>query len=427
MLVYSPVITPRIEYIFQYLKEKTGISFELTESNERYQQASGAKLNYSTETFSPNDFHIIPCGLLSESGIKNWNITTSSQHDTVVFFSTGGILGFDLPAAVFYLISRYEEYHPFTPDAYGRYPHEYSLAYQSGFLNRPIVDEWINHFIKELKSFFSSITFSYPAFNFIPTYDIDIAWSYLHKGWMRNVGGFFKYPKTAIERVRVLIGMQKDPFDCYDDLHEIHKRNDLKPIYFFSVGKNRSALDKHISPDNKSYRELIKLISGRAEIGLHPSVYSNEHPEEVAEEKKTLEDIIGRAIQKSRQHYLRFKLPDTFRTLIKAGITDEYSMGYGTVNGFRAGTSCSFLWYDLEREKGTNLRIHPLAWMDANSYYEQKLNANDAREEFEYYHQGIQKVKGTFISVSHNHLVSKGSEWETWPQQYNQLLNQLFK
>jgi hypothetical protein len=102
-------------------------------------------------------------------------------------------------------------------------------------------------------------------------------------------------------------------------------------------------------------------------------------------------------------------------------------MGYGTVNGFRASTSQSFLWYDLEREKGTNLRVHPLAWMDANSYYEQKLNANDAREEFEYYHQVIQKVKGTFISVSHNHLVAKGSEWETWPQQYNQLLNQLFK
>jgi hypothetical protein len=422
MLVYAPIITPRIEYIFHYLREKTGIAFELTESNERYQQELQPKINYSLESLSLDDVHIIPCGLLSESGICSWEIKVIQHRDFPIFFANGGTLGFDLPAAVFYLISRYEEYHPFTPDEYGRYPCQNSLAYQAEFLNTPLVDEWVNHFTQQLKSRFPTLQFKYPEYNFIPTYDIDIAWSYLHKGWIRNIGGFFKYPKTAIERLRVLIGLQKDPFDCYDELHQIHKHNDLKPIYFFPVGCKRSSLDKHISPDNKAYRRLIQSISTKAEIGLHPSVYSNEHLEAVAEEKTTLEEIIGRPVHQSRQHYLLFTLPDTYRTLIKAGITDDYSMGYGTVNGFRASTSQSFLWYDLEREETTPLRIHPLAWMDANAYYEQKLDSDDASAELKYYHQTIQKVNGHFISVSHNHLIAAQNSWKRWPEQYKKFL-----
>ena len=424
MLVYTPIITPRIEYTFHYLAEKTGIPFELTESVDRYINETTSKINYSIDVFGENDFHVIPCGLLSEKGVRHWQINVSQQFDLPIFFANGGSIGFDLPSAIFYLISRYEEYHAFTPDEYGRYPYQDSLAHRSGFLHRPIVDEWIYFFIQQLRTHFPLIEYVSPAFEFIPTYDIDIAWSYLHKGWARNIGGFVKYPNTAIERLRVLAGIQKDPFDCYTELDTLHASNEHNPIYFFPVGKKRSSLDKHIDPDNRAYRLLIKSIAQNATVGLHPSIYSNQHPETLAEEKKTLEDIIGRSVKQSRQHYLRFTLPVSYQQLIAAGITDDYSMGYGTVNGFRAGTSRSFMWYDLEKEKATTLRIHPLAWMDANSYYEQQMNANVAAEEFINYREIIKKVNGTFIAVSHNHLVAEKSEWKNWSQQYHRLLKQ---
>lgn len=423
MLVYTDVITPRFQYIFHYLGEKTGIEFELTDALEQYRTATFPKINYSSKVILSDEFHIIPCGLLTETGINQREIIPQKQNDLIVFFTTGGVFGFDLPAAVFYLISRYEEYYRFNPDEYGRYPYQDSLVYKGEFLRRPLVDEWVNMFIKKLINYFPTLLIRTQAFEFTPTYDIDIAWSYLHKGWLRNIGGALRYTETALERLRVLTGAQKDPFDCYDELDSWHEKINGKPIYFFPVGTKRSSLDKHISPYNRSYRKLIQRLAQKAEVGIHPSIYSNQHPEYVSDEKKILEDIIGKSVQKSRQHYLWFKLPFTFRVLINAGITDDYSMGYGTINGFRAGTSRSFLWYDLGKEQMTSLRIHPLAWMDANSFYEQKLSPDQAVKEFKEYQQVIQQVKGSFLPVSHNHLLGQQNEWNGWDKQYGQLIS----
>ena len=423
MLVYSPLITPRIQYVFHYLEEKMQLNFDLTESYDRYQNDPTPKINYSSDPISPKEFHIVPCGLLTEKGIKQQEITVQTLNNLSVFFTTKCPLGFDLPAAVFYLISRYEEYYPFTPDKYGRYPHQDSLAYKGEFLQRPLVDEWVILFVNRLLDSFPSLEIKTPDFELIPTYDIDIAWSYLHKGWFRNIGGALKNPDTSLERVRVLTGAQKDPFDCYDELDAWHEKMNRKPIYFFPVGTKRTSLDKHISPYNSSYQKLIRRIAQKADVGLHPSMYSNEHPASLSNEKKILEDIIGKPIHQSRQHYLWFKLPVTYRTLINTGITDDYSMGYGTINGFRASTSRSFLWYDLRNEQMTSLRIHPLAWMDANSCYEQRLKPEEAADELIYYHQIIQKVKGTFIAVSHNHLLGKQIIWKGWGEYYQKMLS----
>jgi hypothetical protein len=423
MLVFTDVITPRIQYIFQYLGEKTGITFRLTESLEHYKTEAAPTFNYSSNVISSGEFHIMPCGLLTETGIKQREISLHTQNNFPVFFTTGGVFGFDLPAAIFYLISRYEEYDTFTPDEYGRYPYQDSLANKGGFLQRPLVDEWVNLFAKKISDYYPTIITKIPEFELIPTYDIDIAWSYLHKGWLRNIGGAFKYPGTTPERLRVLTGAQKDPFDCYDQLDEWHEKMNCKPIYFFPVGTKRTSRDKHISPHNPSYRKLIQRISQKADVGLHPSLYSNDHPASLSDEKKILEDIIGKPIHQSRQHYLWLKLPITYRTLINTGITDDYSMGYGTINGFRASTSRSFIWYDLEKEQITSLRIHPLAWMDANSCYEQKLTPEEAADEFICYQQFIQKVKGKLIAVSHNHLIGKQTFWKGWGAYYQKILS----
>ena len=423
MLVYTDVIAPRIQYIFQYLGEKTGIEFELTDAVEQYRTATFPKINYSSKVISTDEFHIIPYGLLTETDINRREIIPQTQNDLPVFFTTGGVFGFDLPAAIFYLISRYEEYDPFTPDKYGRYPYQDSLAHKGGFLQRPLVDEWVILFVNRLLNSFPSVEIKTPDYELIPTYDIDIAWSYLHKGWLRNIGGALKYPETSLERLRVLTGAQKDPFDCYDQMDAWHEKMNCKPIYFFPAGTKRTSLDKHISPYNRAYRKLIQRIAQKSDAGLHPSMYSNRHPESLSEEMKILEDIIGKHVHQSRQHYLWFKLPVTYRALIKAGITDDYSMGYGTINGFRASTSRSFLWYDLEKEQMTSLRIHPLAWMDANSFYEQKLNPDQAAKEFKYYQEVIQKVKGTWITVSHNHLLGQQKNWSGWATQYEQLIS----
>lgn len=418
MLVYTPTITSRIEYIFQYLKEITGLSFELTESVTRYSNTSDPKINYSSQKITEKEYQIIPCGLLLEKGIRIVEIEINHSGGIPYFFKTPGTFPFDLPAAIFYLISRYEEYLPFKPDLYGRYPHENSLASKENFLNRPLVDEWMNKWAKDLQAFFPSIHLDSYSFRFLATYDIDIAWSYKNKGWIRNLGGILKSPRTFLKRIRVLIGKEKDPFDCYNTLYEVHKGKESDTLYFFPVAKQRSLLDKNIDPDNAALQQLIQTTNRKGRIGLHPSYYSHKSIEVLVDEKKRLEEIINQPVTISRQHYLKFCLPQTYRSLIDSGITDDYSMGYGTINGFRASTSRSFLWYDLENESATSLRIHPLAWMDANTYYEGKLSPEEALFELEKLYKQVSDLGGSFIIVSHNHLLGEKSEWIGWPELY---------
>ncbi|MFN5334295.1 MAG: polysaccharide deacetylase family protein [Bacteroidota bacterium] len=427
MLIYTPTITSRIKYIFQYIGEITGLSVELTDSISRYKNAPTTKLNYSSEKIEENEYQIIPCGLLQEKGIRIVEIKMNNSGPIPFFFETPGTFPFDLPAAIFYLISRYEEYLSFIPDLYERYPHENSLATKENFLHRPLVDEWMNEWMKQLQVFFPSLPIRVPMFRFIPTYDIDIAWSYLHKSVIRNMGGAIKNLNTISERIRVLAGKEKDPYDCYDTLRQLHQEYEQRPIYFFLVANKKSSLDKNINPHNKAFKQLIEKTSTHAIVGLHPSGYSHTDPSIVNTEKKFLEKIIERSVIHSRQHYLKFSLPKTYHTLVKAGITHDYSMGYGSVNGFRASTSRSFLWYDLKMEEVTSLRIHPMAWMDANSYYENKFTPAEALDELEKTYKRVNDLGGDFIMISHNHLLGDRSEWVGWPDLYFNWCNKIYQ
>ena len=90
---------------------------------------------------------------------------------------------------------------------------------------------------------------------------------------------------------------------------------------------------------------------------------------------------------------LRFTFPSTYRKLIALELINEYSMGYGSINGFRASIAHLYYWYDLRNEEKTKLHIHPFCFMDANSYYEQKASAEAAFEELMQYYKVIQVCK----------------------------------
>jgi hypothetical protein len=128
-------------------------------------------------------------------------------------------------------LSRYEEYLPYEKDEYGRYPASQSIAFRENFLNSPLINIWLFHFGQALINHFPGLQLRKSNFRFLPTYDIDIAFSYKHKGWFRNLGGFIKSP--SLERIIVLLGLSPDPFDSYQWLDELHQTQSLEPLYFF--------------------------------------------------------------------------------------------------------------------------------------------------------------------------------------------------
>ena len=137
-----------------------------------------------------------------------------------------------------------------------------------------------------------------------------------------------------------------------------------------------------------------------------------------------LKAITGTTIQSSRQHYIRFTLPDTFRNLLENGLRFDFSMGYGSVNGFRASITTPFYWYDLANEKQTELLLFPFCFMDANSFYEQKYTAQQALEEMRHYYRAVQNVSGNLIMIWHNSFLGTDKTFAGWKEAYEQFIKE---
>ena len=424
LLIYSPNPTIRLQYICKFIFEEIlCTSYSLTFDEASFIQHDGNKINYSLKSIA-NVFQIEPHELLFELDVKERLINCFDFKNTKAFFKTeNSDYAFDIFAASFYLITRYEEYLPHTKDMYGRYAHENSIAFKEGFLNKPVVNIWLADFKRVLHEYFPDIIFKEKSFFYLPTYDIDMAWVTKEKGLLRNIGGFFKNP--SIEKFTSFFKNDKDPYDCYDFLDGLHKKNNLHPIYFFLVAKENGIYDKNILPTNEAMQTLIKQHSEKYAIGIHPSWKSYDDVKILAAEKDTLEKITSIKVEHSRQHFIKLTLPETYNRLISQGIYNDYSMGYGTANGFRASVASSFFWFDLGVNNITKLRIHPFCFMEANSHYEQKLTVNEAYKELMYYYETCKNINGNLITIFHNNFLGTSKEFEGWRELYERFIGSI--
>lgn len=390
-------------------------------------------INYSTESLAVPAYHIWPHGLLSQSGIQPMAAIidiTASGSLPAFFTAKGGQHPFDLLAASFYLLSRYEEYEPSAPqDSFGRFSHTGSLLHRHGWLKRPLIDEWVAQLKAVLLQQFPAWPMKPGTFRFTPTYDVDVAWSYLHKGWKRSLGGMAKDLLRARwqqvgHRCKALLGSMPDPFDRFAALQALHAQGPWQPHFFLLVARQQRGYDKNISPRQPALQQLFLQLQQYATIGLHASWAASEDAPTLAAEKAWLEQLLLQPTASNRMHYLHFSLPATYEQLIEVGITSDYSMGYGDINGFRAGTSHPFYWYHLPKEKGTMLQVFPFGWMDANSRFEQRDSPEEALQELQEMQQRVQQTHGHFIAIWHHHLMANEPDGHPWWQLHTTFLHQ---
>lgn len=431
LLIYTPIITNRIRYVLKFaLDEVLGLDYKVTNSLEEYKNIDCYKLNYSRQISGDKELHIYPSHLLTETGIKDQAIKVFKQDDIVAFFATvkSNPIPYDIFSCIFYMISRYEEYLPTIRDSHNRFNAHQSLAYQNKFLQKPVVDIWCYELKKMFSAYYPSLKFKQRGYNYYSTIDIDNAYAYKHKGLVRTTGAYLKSLFSfdfaeIIDRTKVLLTVAKDPYDTYKYQHVIQKQYNLHTLYFFLVG-DYGVNDKNISINNHSFQSLIKAIADYAEIGIHPSYGSNSQPEKLEQEIDRLEKVVNREITKSRQHFLKITLPDTYRRLIELDITDDYSMGFAQEIGFRAGTCTPFLFYDLDLDTETKLRIHPFQVMEASLKYYMKIQPNDAVKLVKPIIEEIKKVDGTFVTLWHNETLSENELWKGWRNVYEDVVKE---
>lgn len=427
LLVYTHKITPRVKYVFKQICTRIlGVPVSFTTVIEEFIAHDSLKMSYTRQPLS-NEIFVRSNELLFEQGLSDIDITVLPWEDTKCFFPTGdkSAVPFDVFAASFYLISRYEEYLPHLKDEFGRYTAEESLAYKNNFLDQPVVDIWAYKFKAILQATYPDFSFPEQKYTVIPVIDVPMAYEYKLKGIMRTVGGTFKDFFTfkfrrLYERYSVLTGFKRDPLDNYKYIINKQKASKYKFVFFFLLG-DFSTYDKNINPQKQKFISLIKHIADYCKIGIKTSFFALTNLDLLKEEKTRMEGIINNAIVGSRHSFSKVNLPESYRNLVELEIPEDYTMGYVNHLGFRAGTCTPFLFYDVDFEVQTPLKIVPYQALDfAFLKYHSLL---DKQQSLKRLIKSIKNVNGTFVPVFHNYTFNKQERWKHFKTLFNIILD----
>ena len=409
--VYISEISPRANWIFKLIFEDIlGLGLHLTDDSHVLTFSGNPAVNYSN-THIDGIPSVTPAGLLSETGVRAQQTELREFKDLPVFFHTeGGDLPFDPFSMAFYLVSRYEEYLPYTPDKHGRFPYTESLAYREGFLNIPIVNHLAGLLKILLLKYYPDLKFPEGKYSFLPTVDVDIAFAHLGKGFVRTYGAMAKLLvrgkfREIRSRIRTMRGKARDPFDNFYFLTEVFKKYDLRAVFFILAG-DPGPFDRNLSLKNKKFVALIRELDDKADLGVHPSYRSGEGPHRVKTEINRINRVTRKNVTKSRQHFVRLKFPDTYNNLIGHGIREDYSMGYAAACGFRASIATPFRFYNIEEEKETGLLVYPFAFMDTTLSDYMGLSPDRYLEAVKPIIREVMDCKGTLCGIWHNYAMA---------------------
>lgn len=423
--IYSPLITPRLEYVTEVLLGTIlGIDYELV--SDLKETGGHPVIVYSDERV-PGAFSIVPSGFLLNGGVSPFEPVVTWKDNIPLLFADDSSenIPFDVFSAAFFMLSRYEEYLPFAPDIHGRFPASRSLAFRAGFLKMPVVDLWAHLLGESLMKHYPEISVRNNKYNALLTIDVDQAYAFRGRGFMRSVGGFVKDISASgtspRPRFRTLLGKDEDPYDLFGYMKEQIQKNDSEALYFFPVG-DPGDHDHNPSYRDSNYALLIRKNDSESGCGIHSSYQSSCRLDVLSMEMTRYKTITGKNPDKCRQHWLLLRMPYTYRTFIEAGIKYDYTMGFADEPGFRAGIARPFRFYDIMKEETTNLTVVPFQLMDGTLRQYKSMNPEMAVKETERIINATRDVGGLFVSVWHNTSLTEKCGWEGWRQVFEETL-----
>ncbi len=427
LLVYTHKITPRVKYVFKHICTRVlGVKVSFTTKIETFIAHDSLKMSYTKQQLG-NEFFVKSHDILFEQGLNDIEINVHDWDTTKCFFYIGekSSIPFDIFSASFYLLSRYEEYLPQVRDEYGRFTASESIAYKNNFLHQPVVDIWAYKFKEALQNQFPEFQFPEKTYSIKPIIDVPSAYIYKMKGVMRTLGGtvkdLFRFRfKSLYNRFMVVLGFKHDPFDTFKYVINKQKQSKFKFLFFFLIG-DYSTYDKGINVNKKGFISLIKHVADYSKVGLKTSFFAIEDAAILKKEKSKMEEIINNPLKASRQSFSKLNLPESYRNYIELEITEDYTMGYVNEVGFRAGSCTPFLFYDLDYEIQTPLKICPYHLMDyallkTKSLLDKKKVLNEIINE-------VKQVNGEFVPVFHNYTFSDNQSWSGFKELFNIILD----
>jgi hypothetical protein len=327
----------------------------------------------------------------------------------------------DILATTLFMLTRWEETVSKTKDKHSRFAAVDSVAYKLGFLDIPIVDqyalilrEWLKlavpHWVPQQNT---------PAINL--THDIDHVYQYANLlSVVRALGSAFTSKRPLHTTHAELKALWMQLFDSskgerYRAIYSLashSKAQGFKSRFYFMSGK-ASLKQQGYNPDNSLVQEAFRFLQHYGhEIGFHPGYSTFGSPSLLAQERDRLERALNGKVIGGRQHFLRFRVPHTWRHWEQVGLEYDSTLGYADHEGFRCGTCHSYQPFDLEEDRVIGLREIPLIVMDTTLIEYRRMTIEGGRKAILELARKCTEVEGVFTLLWHNvTLVGRYLDW----------------
>ncbi len=346
---------------------------------------------------------------------------TDLPYGVVTRTEKGMHISYDIIGLTYWMLTRQEEVGRTDLDDHGRFAATSSHAYKNGYLERPVVDEWLHILGQVIQRTWPSIKLKQNSFSIKVSHDVDQPSQYAFKTWgqiARIMGGHLikrRDLKAFVQTPYIkLVSINKihasDNFYTFDWIMSQSEQHGLKSAFYFMCS-NSGIYDGDYILEDRRIRHLIRKIHQRGhEIGLHPSYGSYQKTEMIGNEFSRLLSICDEEkVQQSewggRMHYLKWTQPDTLRSLEKSGLDYDSTLGYADRPGFRCGTCFEYPAFDPVAKETLKLRVRPLILMDSTFIGEKYLGIgmSEQAENIALKLKNIcRKLQGTFTILWHN-------------------------
>jgi hypothetical protein len=334
----------------------------------------------------------------------------------------GYAMHYDVFGLTYWLLSRQEEVNCTAFDSHGRFPATASHAFRHGYLERPVVDEWLDVLGQVMARLWPQLQRRARVFAMKLSHDVDLPSRYAFRptrGWVGAIGEDILRHRRLADALRapaILLGGRRrlhraDPWNTFDWLMTVSERHSVASAFYFICGRTSIDLDAGYEPDDEVIRNLMRTIHLRGhEIGLHPSYNTYLRPDLIEHEALRLKQVCAseRIVQTAwggRMHYLRWRTPTTLQGWEQAGMTYDSSLGYADRAGFRCGTCLEYPAFDPVAQRQLRLRIRPLVAMDGAVMAKQYMGlgtGDAALSAFVSLKSACKAVGGTFTLLWHN-------------------------
>lgn len=381
--------------------------------------------NYLEESNLPkNPFH------LKKSSFSNVELIGLYGENEVYEDSNKIICGLDIIASSFFMLTRWEEYVLKERDSHQRFSAKSSVAFQFNFLNRPIVNEYVEFIWDALVLLGINQQRKKRNFELIPTHDVDLPrlwWN--SKDLIKSILGDIlkrKDIKSALWSFKTYFSKKreaKDPFNTFDFLMSLSEKNNLKSHFFFMSG-GTSNKDNFYKIDHPILKSLMEEIKSRGHhIGFHPSYNAYNDTKQFSKELNKLQENSPLEIKTGREHFLRFEVPYTWQVWEENNMEWDSSMSYADHEGFRCGVCYPFPVFNILERKKLNLFEKPLIVMDGSLVTYQDLTLEESYNKINDLIEVVKKYNGEFVFLWHNSAFNT-LNWKPYQKIYERIINE---